>query len=206
MALPTLETNRLIIRPFLLTDLEAVFQILDIESVDIAADDADHIAQAKAERQQWLEWSVLNYTALTRLHQPPYGDRAIVLRASGEVIGACGFAAVMLPFAQLPAFRTSGVAHGQPARNTHEMGLYWEVSVRHRRQGYATEAATALIHFAFEELNLQRIVATTTFDNAASIGVMRRLGMSIEHNPLPEPIFMQVVGVLENRTVSSSAT
>ena len=47
--------------------------------------------------------------------------------------------------------------------------------------------------------DLQRIVATTTYDNTASIGVMRRLGMTIERNPLPEPIFMQVVGVLENR-------
>ena len=38
----------------------------------------------------------------------------------------------------------------------------------------------------------------TNYDNAASIGVMRRLGVAIERNPLPEPPYMQIVGVLEN--------
>ncbi|MFO7635275.1 MAG: GNAT family N-acetyltransferase [Caldilinea sp.] len=78
------------------------------------------------------------------------------------------------------------------------IGLYWEVSPRHQRRGYATEAGAALIRYAFMELNLQRLVANTNYDNAASIGVMRKLGMSIQHNPLPEPPSMQIVGMLEN--------
>ncbi|MGH2520966.1 MAG: GNAT family N-acetyltransferase, partial [Anaerolineales bacterium] len=65
--------------------------------------------------------------------------------------------------------------------------------------GYATEAARALIGYAFRELNLRRIVATTDYTNEASIAVMRRLGMRIEKNPYPEPEWFQVVGVLENR-------
>jgi len=196
MHMPPIETGRLLIRPFVPTDLDAIHQILDVESGDNGGD-AVQLMQAKQERQQWLAWSVLNYSALANLYQPPYGDRAIVLRASGEVIGACGFAPVMLPFAQLPALRPIGAASDQPARNTHEMGLYWEVSPRHQRRGYATEAASALIRYAFTTLNLQRIVANTTYDNAASIGVMRKLGMAIQHNPLPEPPYLQIVGVLE---------
>jgi len=77
------------------------------------------------------------------------------------------------------------------------MGLYWEISPRCQRQGYATEAGAAHIRYAFTALNLQRIVATTTYDNAASIGVMRKLGMTILRNPLPEPPYMQNIGVLE---------
>ena len=192
MSMPPLETERLTIRPFVLADLDAIYQILDVELDEIAGE------QALAARRQWLAWSVLNYTALARLHQPPYGDRAIVLHATGEVIGACGFAPVLLPFGQLPTFRPAGAAPGQPARNTNEMGLYWEVSPRHQRRGYATEAGAALIRYAFSELNLARIVATTTYDNAASVGVMRKLGMTIEHNPLPEPPWMQIVGVKPN--------
>ena len=194
MVMPPLRTERLLIRPFELADLAAVFQILDVESGAIPV--AGDIVQARAARQQWLEWSVLNYTALANLHQPPYGDRAIVLHASGEVVGACGFAPVLLPFGQLAALRTADAPANQPARNTNEIGLYWEVSPRHQRRGYATEAGAALIHYAFSELNLARIVATTTYDNAASIGVMRRLGLRIEHNPLPAPPYMQVVGIL----------
>ena len=37
-----------------------------------------------------------------------------------------------------------------------------------------------------------------TFDKAASMGVMRKLGMRIEKNPLSKPAWFQVVGILEN--------
>ena len=53
--------------------------------------------------------------------------------------------------------------------------------------------------YAFGQLNLRRIVATTTYDNAASMGVMRKLGMRIEKNPYEEPRWFQVVGILEHR-------
>ena len=42
------------------------------------------------------------------------------------------------------------------------------------------------------------IIATTTDDNAASIAVMRKVGMVVERNPLPEPPWFQVVGILVN--------
>ncbi|MCB0051799.1 MAG: GNAT family N-acetyltransferase [Caldilinea sp.] len=199
MVMPPIETERLLLRPFLLEDLDAIFQILDVAPGDVDLDDPAAVAEAKADRQEWLAWSILNYDALARLHQPPYGDRAVVLRTSGELIGAVGLAPALLPFTQLPGLRPPDAAPDWLAPNTNEMGLYWEIAADHRRRGYATEAGAALIRYAFDTLNLQRIVATTTYDNTASIGVMRRLGMAIERNPLPEPVFMQVVGVLENR-------
>ncbi len=197
-SMTTIQTERLVLRAFMLEDLDAIFQLLDVDSGDVAMDKPAAVAEARAERRRWLEWSILNYDALDRLHQPPYGDRAIVLRTGGDLIGACGFAPVLLPFGQLPGWRSAPALPARPARNTNEMGLYWEIAAQHRRQGYAAEAGAALIRYAFTELNLQRIVATTTYDNAASIGVMRKLGMAIKRNPLPEPAWMQVVGVLEN--------
>ena len=197
-SMTTIQTERLVLRAFKLEDLDAIFQLLDVDSGDVAMDKPAAVAEARAERRRWLEWSILNYDALDRLHQPPYGDRAIVLRTGGDLIGACGFAPVLLPFGQLPGWRSAPALPARPARNTNEMGLYWEIAAQHRRQGYAAEAGAALIRYAFTELNLQRIVATTTYDNAASIGVMRKLGMAIKRNPLPEPAWMQVVGVLEN--------
>ena len=197
-SMTTIQTERLVLRAFKLEDLDAIFQLLDVDSGDVAMDKPAAVAEARAERRRWLEWSILNYDALDRLHQPPYGDRAIVLRTGGDLIGACGFAPVLLPFGQLPGWRSAPALPARPARNTNEMGLYWEIAAQHRRQGYAAEAGAALIRYAFTELNLQRIVATTTYDNAASIGVMRKLGMTIEHNPLPEPPWMQIVGVKPN--------
>ena len=83
MLMPPLQTERLLIRPFVRADLDAIHQLLDVELGE-GAGDAAQLAQARAARAEWLAWSVLNYTALANLHQPPYGDRAIVLRASGE--------------------------------------------------------------------------------------------------------------------------
>ena len=65
-------------------------------------------------------------------------------------------------------------------------------------RGYATEAARALISYAFDELDLRRIVATTEHENLRSVAVMRRLGMTIERNPEAEPHWFQTVGVLAN--------
>ena len=46
-------------------------------------------------------------------------------------------------------------------------------------QGYATEAARALIGAAFRNTDLQRVTATTYQDNRASRRVMEKLGMTL---------------------------
>jgi RimJ/RimL family protein N-acetyltransferase len=43
--------------------------------------------------------------------------------------------------------------------------------------GYATEAATAVLRFAFEELPLEKVVSFTAVDNRRSRAVMERIGM-----------------------------
>jgi RimJ/RimL family protein N-acetyltransferase len=77
------------------------------------------------------------------------------------------------------------------------VGLFWTTAPEVQGRGYATEAAQALIAYAFTKMKVARIVATTEFDNEASMGVMRKLGMTILRNPLPEPHWFQVVGLLE---------
>ena len=50
-----------------------------------------------------------------------------------------------------------------------------------------------------EWLEWSRLSATTEYSNAASIRVMRKLGMIIAKNPSPEPPWLQVVGRLPNQ-------
>jgi RimJ/RimL family protein N-acetyltransferase len=182
----------LTIRPFEERDLDAVYQLLD---VDLAAVDfgttGDH---TRAARRDWLLWSIASYEQLANLKQPPYGDRAVVLDDDGPLIGACGFVPCLNAFTQIPSLAPLGAAAGS---YTAEVGLYYAFAPAHQRRGYATEAVQALVTFAFADLGLHRIVATTTYDNQPSIGVMRRLGMRIERNPLPDPPWLQVVGVLD---------
>lgn len=77
MRVPTLETERLLIRPFALNDLDVIQQILDVELA--RAEFGTEGAKSLSERTQWLQWTILNYEELAKLYQPPYGDRAVVL-------------------------------------------------------------------------------------------------------------------------------
>jgi [ribosomal protein S5]-alanine N-acetyltransferase len=188
-----LETDRLIVRDLTLDDVDAVHRLIDL---DIGYDDL-----TREQREQWLRWTVLNYAEMARLYQPPYGERGVALKATGELIGIVGLVATLMPFGLIEGF--PGLAAGQAERrNIAAMGLYWLIGSAHQRQGYAAEAAGAVVRFAFSELCLHQIVATTEFDNEASIGVMRRLGMDILKNEMGAPFWLQVVGVLENRDCS----
>lgn len=51
-------------------------------------------------------------------------------------------------------------------------------------QGYATEAASLVVAYAFFELQLESVVAVIDPGNDASISVARRLGMQLEQEVL----------------------
>jgi ribosomal-protein-alanine N-acetyltransferase len=197
--MPPLETARLRIRPFEMDDLDALYQILDVELSQADFETAG--AMMLDQRRQWLQWTTMNYDQLAWMYQPPYGDRAIVLKANGQLIGAIGYVPCLMPFGQLPSF-ASTVDDATRGLSTAEFGMYWALAPAHQRHGYASEAAAAMVDYAFTQIGLRRIVATTSYGNAASMGVMRKLGMRIEKNPFPDPPWLQVVGVLENRIAS----
>ncbi len=201
MRIPPLETERLLIRPFIMDDLDAIHQLLDIDLSE--AEFGTEGATTRHEREQWLHWTILSYEELAKLNQPPYGDRAIVLKQTQQVIGACGFVPSFGPFEQLPSF-SSQEQDASVHFKSPEFGLFYALSPSYQRQGYATEATKVLINYAFTQLGLKRIVATTTYENEASIGVMRKVGMRIEKNPYPDPPWFQVVGILENSPTNSS--
>jgi len=56
-------------------------------------------------------------------------------------------------------------------------GLGYNVARAHWGRGFATEATTAVTKFGFSSLNLHRIFATADARNLASIRVMQKLGM-----------------------------
>lgn len=178
----SLETDRLYVRPFMPSDLAEASRIFGEQ------DDAG----AVRERVEWLQWCALSYRWLDRLKQPPFGDYAIVERETGNVVGACGYVPTIAPFAQLD-FPSGGWSTS--TRNMVEVGLYYHVDPLRRRRGYATEATRELIRYAREQLRLARIVATTTYDNRESMGVMVNVGMRIGRNRLPAPEWLQIVGV-----------
>jgi RimJ/RimL family protein N-acetyltransferase len=191
LMMPVLETERLYLRPCTMDDLEACHQLyLDIGWADMTLSDSEN----RERKRKWLEWTVRNYEELARLQQPPYGERVVELKDTNQFAGLVGLVPLVKPFAQLPAF--GGVAP-EFAPFSAEVGLFWAIAPALQRRGIATEAAAAMIEYAFGTLKLGRILAGTEYDNVASIGVMRRLGMRIERNPYPVPEWFQIHGVLE---------
>jgi RimJ/RimL family protein N-acetyltransferase len=195
LSMPTLETLRLVIRPFSLDDLYPMHRLLDVELREVELGTVG--AQTLHERAEWLQWTILSYTQLAKLYQPPYGERAVVHKHTQQLIGACGFVPCLDAFEQLAGF-SPAPRPSRPWLFTPEFGLFYAITPAFQGQGYATEAAQALVDYAFQHLRLKRIVATTTYENAASMGVMRKLGMRIERNLYQEPLWLQIVGVLEN--------
>lgn len=83
-------------------------------------------------------------------------------RSDGLLLGFCGLKLVN--------------AAGTDLTGTHEIG--WQLREEVWGQGYAREAATAALDFAFDRLTAPEVVAFTVAGNTASWGLMQRLGMT----------------------------
>jgi RimJ/RimL family protein N-acetyltransferase len=149
---PTLETERLVLRPF---------ELSDAPRVQLLAGDRDVAAMTKNITHPYEDGLA---EAWIGSHQERFDKReetvfAITLKGSGELIGAIG---LVLKLDQEIA----------------ELG-YW-VGKPYWGRGYCTEAARAALHFAFTELRLNRVHAHHFSHNPASGRVMQKAGMRHE--------------------------
>ena len=85
---------------------------------------------------------------------------AITLADTGELLGNCG------------------IRRPEPGAEQAELG--YELAPKHWGRGYASEAARAMLGFAFHELGLHRVWGECIAENAASRRVLENLGMSLE--------------------------
>jgi [ribosomal protein S5]-alanine N-acetyltransferase len=182
--IPTLETERLIIRELTLDDLGSINTVLNTSF---------GWEMPLSERQRWLQWTVLGYEMFAMLDQPHYGERAVVLKETGEIIGAVGIVPYLDTFNRVTAFNRS-----PNALATAEVGLFWAIASAHQQKGFAPEAARTLMEYLFTHEKLGRIIAITSYENLPSQKVMQKLGMTIQYLDEPQLPDQFVVGVLEN--------
>ncbi|MGH7748463.1 MAG: GNAT family N-acetyltransferase, partial [Candidatus Dormibacteria bacterium] len=100
-------------------------------------------------------------------------SRAFANRNSGDEAEAV---AVLAKPSQ--AFIGHLVFHPWFGARTQEIG--WVIAREDQGRGYATEAATSLLAYAFECLGRHRVIATGQPQNPASWRVMEKLGMRRE--------------------------
>ena len=72
-----------------------------------------------------------------------------------------------------------------PITQIHEVG--WRLIQSQWGKGYATEAAMASLHYAFDTLNLPEVVAFTPVANQRSRRVMEKTGMSLQEATFKYP-------------------
>ena len=190
--IPTLHSERLVIRELTMDDLESINELLnEISGTQVSL----------GERHRWLQWTVLGYEMCAMLEQPHYGERAVVLAATRELIGAVGVVPYLDTFNRVAAFNRAPDA---PA--TAEVGLYWAISPAHRRRGFASEAARAMTEYLFTHERLGRIIATTGYENLPSQRVMEKLGMTIQRLEEPQLPDQFVVGTLSVTSAGGSVS
>ena len=148
---PTLRTERLVLRPFEAADATAVRRLAGAREVAENTLTIPH-PYPEGEAEAWIA----GHPAAFR-----NGDLVIfAITTPGEgLVGAVG---LMLE-------QETGIA---------ELG-YW-IGVPYWGQGYATEAARAVVRYGFETLALERIAARAFCRNAASSRVLRKIGMTHE--------------------------
>ena len=174
-----LTTDRLLLRPYTLDDLDAAVAVLEGHP-DVWRYDPGH-ARTREQRADELRFRI------AELKRKGVGCLAVVLRSEDRFIGYCGL--------QLYLWER------QPFSSP-EVELFYKLGRDYWGQGYATEAARALVNHAFQALRLPRLVSWALAENERSVALLRRLGFEVQ--PAAEAPG-EVVGILTNPALLAQA-
>jgi [ribosomal protein S5]-alanine N-acetyltransferase len=146
---PQLETKRLVLRPMLESDFEALHLIFTDPNVMAAF---QHDPFTREQMQRWLQRN------LDHQNEFGYGLFSVTLKETETLIGDCGL-------------------EQMDDMNAAELGYdfrsdFWN-------QGYATEAACAVRDYAFDVLQLPQLISLIRAGNLASKRVAEKVGMTL---------------------------
>ncbi len=150
--IPTLETERLILRGMRVSDAEDMYAYARHPSVTEYLTWSPHASLD--ETREYLTYIGQRYRT------GDFYDWSLICAADGHMIGTCGFTSFNCP------------------ADSAEIG--YVLNPAYQGQGLATEAVRRVLAFGFEELNLHRIEARFMEGNDASRRLMERVGMSFE--------------------------
>lgn len=151
MLIPQLETQRLILRAFCETDLDAYAEMSAEPKVMRYIGNGQTLSRSEA-------WRSLA-TMLGHWQLRGYGMWALEERLSGVMIGRVGF----------------WQPEGWPG---FEIG--WTLRQAYWGHGYATEGARVAMAYAFSKLRQSHVISLIRPENSASIRVAQKLGEKLE--------------------------
>lgn len=150
--LPTLKTNRLVLRPFTLDDAPLVQKYAGDKAIARMTANIPHPYEDGL-AEEWIA-----------AHQDAFEKRKDLTLAAALDAGKTLVGAISLHSNEIHRYAELGYWIGKP---------YWN-------QGYCTEAAKEIVRYGFECMNLNRIQARHMTHNPASGRVMEKIGMKKE--------------------------
>ena len=147
----TIETERLILRPITLSDLDTTHEYAG------DARHAQYMLFLPNDTIQATEQFLQNAVSEWEKAAPQFYEFAITL--AGKHIGAVSI-------------------YREPDSEACELG--WIINKNYQGNGYVTEAAKAAMNFSVNMLKASRIVAHCDHRNAASYRVMQKIGLTLE--------------------------
>jgi ribosomal-protein-alanine N-acetyltransferase len=151
-----IETERLIIRPYVEDDLMDCFYLMQDKEL-FRYKDMD--VMTLDEYKGLFNWLMDSYNTGFD------GDFAysfnIILKETGVHIGWVGIGG-------LPSDRT-------------KKEIFYLIGIKYQNQGYATEASKAILQYGFETIGVDEIVAVCMKENIASSRVMEKIGLKFRY-------------------------
>jgi RimJ/RimL family protein N-acetyltransferase len=149
-----LQTDRLLIRSFQDSDLEAF--------ITYRSDPA--IARYQGWEAPYSRETATAFVQEMKQKEPgtpgEWCQLAIELKAGGEMIGDCAFHIL--------------------AEDPRQAEIAFTLSQGYQSRGYATEAVTRLLDYLFGEVGMHRVRAICDVENLASVRLLERVGMRRE--------------------------
>jgi RimJ/RimL family protein N-acetyltransferase len=149
---PTLETDRLLLRPISEDDINDLFEFFaDIETTKFLP--------GTKTRDQVKEWISLVFDSYQK---DKFGPLAVINKSSNDFLGYCG------------------IYQYKDIDGAEEIEILYGLLKRYLTMGYATEAAKKIYEYGKNDLKINRFISIIHPDNANSVKVAEKVGMRFE--------------------------
>ena len=155
MNAPCIETARLFLQPYTRDNLDALHRLWTDPDVRRYLFDDEIMERA------WVAAEIEHNLAC--FETQGFGQWAMFLKGHDALIGFCGYRSFLDP---------------------PEVQLLYGLAPKQWGQGFAPEAARAIIRYGFETLGFDKIIASTDAPNEASLRVMKKVGKTFQKRVL----------------------
>ena len=164
----TLETGRLTLRNWLETDVGSYMLLSTDVGYNCFSPPGRFLVSTPEEARGKIQ------ERIDLFDRQKLGKFPVFLKVTGEFIGTCG----------MEPFELDGRS---------EVELGYRLCLKHWGQGYAGEAAAAILQYGFRALNCARIMAFVLPQNRASVKILEKLGFEylreFMHYELPHRLY-----------------